>query len=207
MNALFKQVLDTRYHWMPVVKRAVVRTVKLVALGIGLFTVAAVVLWDADFYVVRDRWENFKQVMFGDWNQIKACETIEGSDNRDCVLSNLVNTAIEDKRDFHLFISEPLPGTRYLITTGYQFTTPADLIGDEPSLTWCYLEDPESPIRRIVDLVEQNNDGVLIAKDDGTLALNPLAEMQLSVKQLRLAMVRHCQFYKDQPPQEKANEL
>jgi hypothetical protein len=74
MTTVFERLVNSRTQWVPSVVHAFKKTLLVIAGGASAFAIAAMILWDADFYVVRERWESFKHAMFGDWPQIQLCE-------------------------------------------------------------------------------------------------------------------------------------
>jgi len=83
--------------WGRFLRQVAMGFLKLALAFAALFTLAAFVLWDADFFVFRDRWENFKIAMFGEWkgenalqlpdDQMFVCEWKEGESLGTCVLT------------------------------------------------------------------------------------------------------------------------
>ena len=58
---------DRPARWLETASR-IARTAAITTVtAIGGLTLAAIVLWDADFHAARDRWESFKIAMFGEW--------------------------------------------------------------------------------------------------------------------------------------------
>lgn len=55
-------------QWMPMIVQTA-RGAAIAGLTLaGVTLIAGIILWDADFYTARDRWENFKVAMFGQWS-------------------------------------------------------------------------------------------------------------------------------------------
>ncbi|GEM_PF-3918424 len=83
--------------WGRLLRQAAKGILKLALALAALFTLAAFVLWDVDFYPARDRWEIFKRAMFGPWQgdgalrlpegQMFVCEWKEGETLGTCVLT------------------------------------------------------------------------------------------------------------------------
>ncbi len=83
--------------WGQFLRQVATAFLKLVLVIAALFTLAAFVLWDVDFFAVRDRWEIFKIAMFGDWkgenafqlpdDQMFVCEWAEGKTLGTCNLT------------------------------------------------------------------------------------------------------------------------
>ena len=65
-----------------------IRKAALAGLAIAaLAVVAATVLWDADFYAARQRWESFRAAMFGSWHGGNTLGGIRGGEKTTCYFS------------------------------------------------------------------------------------------------------------------------
>ena len=192
MSGFVKSVFDTRNQWGPRVGQAFKKMAFVFAGGLGAFAIAAMILWDADFYVARDRWETFKHAMFGDWSQIKACELTNEAAQRDCELAAALTDEFNENSDFHFFEFKDLPGTPHQVVTAKRYAEIADLLSDEPNFRWCFVQSTALGIRTIIDLVAQEPLGETVLTDDETLALYPLAQLKLTVSQLRKATTELC---------------
>jgi len=83
--------------WGQFLRQVATGFLKLTLASAALFTLAAFVLWNVDFYPVRDRWETFKIAMFGEWkrestfqlpeDQMFVCEWAEGKTLGTCNLT------------------------------------------------------------------------------------------------------------------------
>lgn len=56
--------------------------------SLGLLCFAIVVLWDADFYAARDRWEHMKIAWFGKWPENNKLRLLRGQDMVVCHWGN-----------------------------------------------------------------------------------------------------------------------
>jgi len=77
MGAFERQTIRS---WMP----AIYRTTHAVAIG-GLTLsagalLAGIILWDADFYAARDRWEHMKNAWFGKWPENNKLRLLRGEE-------------------------------------------------------------------------------------------------------------------------------
>lgn len=61
---------NEKRRWLPMIGRCLLLTT-----GISLVTatLSALVFWDANFYVARDRWEHFKLAIVGEWQNTGWC--------------------------------------------------------------------------------------------------------------------------------------
>lgn len=75
MGTLERQTIRS---WVP----AICRTAHAVAIGsltLGACALlAGIILWDADFYAARDRWEHMKNAWFGKWPENNKLRLLRG---------------------------------------------------------------------------------------------------------------------------------
>lgn len=117
---------DRPARWLETAAR-IARTAAITTVtAIGGLTLAAIVLWDADFHAARDRWESFKIAMFGEWMPGSA-------DDRP------IRNLFRDMAHVAVFRDVPIEGTGFSVVTGSRYTSPADLLAGRASRRWCYV--------------------------------------------------------------------
>lgn len=76
------------WPWMPLVFRTA-RAIAIGVLALGASSLlAGIILWDADFYAARDRWEHFKNAWFGQWPENNKLRLLRNEDMVVCHWGN-----------------------------------------------------------------------------------------------------------------------
>lgn len=159
---------------------------------IGLALCASLIFWDANFYVVRDRWEHFKLALLGDWHNTGWCppgENIPG-----CAPKTPLEEALSQVDNLHFFKEKAISGTTYSVTTGAHFASAEDVIKGQPSHQWCYIAYGESTVKNRLDLAEQTGTQTPVIADFIPIRPEALKTLGLTRKQLRQIAQTHCQF-------------
>ena len=81
MSAVKRKTIGS---WMAVVGRTM-RAAAIGGLALGACALlAGIILWDADFYAARDRWEHMKNAWFGRWPENNRLRPLRGEDSVVC---------------------------------------------------------------------------------------------------------------------------
>ena len=159
---------------------------------IGLALCASLIFWDANFYVVRDRWEHFKLALLGDWHNTGWCppgENIPG-----CAPKTPLEEALSQVDNLHFFKEKAISGTTYSVTTGANFASAQAVIKGQPSHQWCYIAYGENTVKNRLDLAEQTGTQTPVIADFISIRPEALNTLGLARKQLRQIAQTHCQF-------------
>ena len=124
-------------------------------LAVFMLTFATVmILWDADFYTLRDRIEHTKIALFGKWQGNNWCPPGRVSEN--CEEINTFRDVFKEMDDFNFFKTLPIQGTDLSVTTGIAFATSEDVLNQTPTKHWCYIQFGQAGINQKLDLGEQH---------------------------------------------------
>lgn len=141
-------------------------------------SVAGIILWDADFYVARDRWEHFKLAMFGEW-------PVKRSKN--------VDDIFEEVDEINLFRRSLVPGLGVIIT-GSEFTSSETVNGDRADSKWCYVTIGNGVTATRINLGDQDGENPPEYSDTGTIDPKVLNEIGISAVRLVQLAKEHCRF-------------
>lgn len=109
----------------------------------GAAALATVVLWDADFYALRDRFENMKIALFGEWMP-------SGANDRP------IANVFRDMAHVAVFKEVPIEGTILGVVTGSRYISAADLLAGRASRLWCYINSGGDGVTTNIELDVQN---------------------------------------------------
>lgn len=161
-----------------------------------LVVVLAILLWEADLYTARDKYERAKLALFGDWHPQAWCPP--GHVSEDCETVQSFEAALEAARDFTFFRSMAVDGTDLMIQKGLRFATARDVVGGHVAHQWCYVTLPGSDaapgVSQRVDLATQSAEDPPIYPDLTGLDVPAFAGTGLSMAQLHSLAQSHCQF-------------
>lgn len=158
----------------------------------GLVIAGVVVLWDADLYGARDRFEHARLALFGGWQPENWCPP--GRESETCGAVKSFEAALEEASDFTFFRSAPIEGTGLSVQTGIRFTTARDVVDGVAAQKWCYVSIPDGAVSRKINLAEQSADDPPVYAGLSSLDESALAGTGLSVEALRLMARSHCRF-------------
>ncbi len=158
----------------------------------GLAIIGAIVLWDADFYAARDKWEHAKRALFGDWSPENWCPLGRVSD--DCTVQSSFAAALEDSRDFTFFRTTPIGGTDLAVETGIRFHAAQDVADGKPSYQWCHLSSPDAGVKRTFDLATKSAEDPPVYAELSSLDESALAGVDLSADALSEIARTLCRF-------------
>lgn len=162
------------------------------ALLLGLAICATIVLWQVDFYSVRDRYEHVRAALFGPWQSQHWCPP--GRVSEACEVATDFTDALAEASDFTFFRETDIAGTSLQITTGIRFATALDVIGGRPAKQWCYLNVPDGPTSRRIDVASKEGPELPVYPDLRDLSLPVLRERGLSAAELMRLAPSHCRF-------------
>lgn len=148
----------------------------------GLGLLAGIILWDADFYAVRGRWENFKDAMFGPWRVL-------GKDQK-----RSFEDAFRDIVDFNFFQRVPIEGTTLAVITGTSFPSSSDVLAGRADSRWCYINVGSGNVGTRIELGRQAGDAAPVFLPLHTLSTAVLAETSLDVPRLLAIARTHCRI-------------
>jgi hypothetical protein len=171
----------------------ILRGVGFAGLGVaGGAIVLGIVLWDADVYSARDRYEHLKLALFGDWSAENWCPP--GRISADCAVADDFEAALEAASDFTFFRSEPIEGTDLTVQTGIRFATARDVVGGRPASQWCYVSIPADGISQQIELASKSADEPPIYAALASLDASAATGFGLSVDTLTRLARSHCLF-------------
>lgn len=157
---------------------------------IGVVMLMTVVFWNADFYALRDRWEHFKLALNSEW--VNECPP--KLNFNDCERFLASKKDIEDVVDFHLFKESPIEGTGLIITTGARFETVTDIVHENASMQWCYIQINSDSFIQKIELAAKVNDKNPVYSDIHENNNGKLRAVGLSAQLLRQKSLTHCKF-------------
>lgn len=143
------------------------------AIGVCALILASFVFWDADFFTVRDRWENFKVAMFGDW-QPKS-RLVDGVD------------------EINLFRREPVAGFGTIVTGAKFALTDGDMEAKAAS-QWCYVAYGGGVTSSRIDLGAQDGTSTPTYSDFQTIPQEVLGKLGVSASRLADLAKANCRF-------------
>lgn len=171
----------------------ILRGVALTGLGLaGFAIVLGILLWDADLYAVRDRYEHMRLALFGEWQADHWCPP--GRVSEACEAVDTFTQALEEASDFTFFRTMPVAGTGLVVQTGIRFATARDVVDGEPSRQWCYVSIPQGAVSQQIDLAAQSADDPPVYTTLSSLDESALAGVGLSINALSLIARSHCRF-------------
>jgi len=181
-------------NWLPRILRGAA------AGAVGSVVIAAtslIVLWDADFYAARDKYEQWKLAFFGDWQPQNWCPP--GRDTENCQQVSEFVAALEGAENFNFFRSLPVAGTDLTVITGVEFASALDVVASEPSHLWCYVTVGQGAVARRITLAQMDAHAVPTFTDFFGLAGGESEALPLGVDRLSAIARSHCQFAEFNP--------
>ena len=174
----------------------IARTLRASGIALGsaalASTLATIVLWDADFYEVRHRWETFKEAMFGEWTPGLWCPP--GRQSSVCDGVRTFEDAFAHIVDFNFFVDRSVEGTDLKIVTGTDYASSTDVLAGRHKSRWCYIKLGAGDVVTRVDLGGQRGTEAPIFSDLTSLPAGELAPLGLDIGRLRDLARSHCQF-------------
>ena len=175
--------------WQSILAR-IVTVSCVVVIGAGIL--APIILWDADFYTARDRWEHFKLAMFGEWQSQNWCPP--GRNTENCKQVSEFEMAFKDVDDFNFFKSVPVTETLLTIVTGINFASARNVLSGTTAKHWCYFTFGRGKVQKRLDLGSQKNQSAPVFADLIDISSDDLGEIGLSAVRLRAIAKSHCRF-------------
>ncbi|MCF6277219.1 MAG: hypothetical protein L3J16_00500 [Anaerolineales bacterium] len=158
----------------------------------GVAIVLGIVLWDADLYTARDRYEHLKLALFWEWSADSWCPP--GRTSANCAAVDDFETVLEDASDFTFFRSVPVEDTELKVQTGIRFATARDVVSGKAVSQWCYVSIPLGGISQQIELATQSADEPPIYAELASLDASAVADSGLSVDALMHLALSHCRF-------------
>lgn len=165
---------------------------RLLLSGLLLFAFAAMIFWDANFYAARDRWENFKIAVFGDWQDSGWCPP--GRQAPNCKPRTPLEAALAASDSLHFFKSVPIEGTDLEVVTGANFESADDIVSGRASHHWCYIAYGEGSLRSHLELGSQEGDKPPVYSDLEYIGTTALPALGLARDSLSAIARSHCQL-------------
>jgi len=182
----------TRAQMSSLISRVLRGIILTGAVCVGLLVSVAIVLWDADLYEARTKFEHARIALFGDWQAELWCP--EGRVSDTCEGIDAFETALEAASDFTFFRSAPIEGTGLMVQTGVRFTTARDVVDGIPVRKWCYVSIPDGAVHQQIELATQSADDPPVFAELTGLDETALAGFGLSTNALSLIARSHCRF-------------
>ncbi len=181
-------------NWLPrILRGAIITALGVVVASSGIL----IVLWDADFYAVREKYEHLKVAFFGDWQPQNWCPP--GRDTENCQQVSEFVAALEGAENFNFFRSLPVEGTDLTVITGVEFASALDVVASEPSHLWCYVTVGQGAVARRITLAQMDAGAVPTFTDFLGLAGGENEALPLSADRLSVTARSHCQFAEFNP--------
>ena len=175
--------------WLP----RLARGAALGALGAVAATSAIlIVLWDADFYAVREKYEHVRLAFFGEWQAQNWCPP--GRDTENCSAVDEFTAALEGAESFNFFRTQPVEGTSLTVITGVAFASALDVVDGEPSNLWCYINDGHGAVSRRITLANMQAGQPPSYTDFSSLSGEAAQGLPLRAERLAALAQSHCQF-------------
>jgi len=175
--------------WLP----RLARGAALGALGaVAVTSASLIVLWDADFYAVRDKFEHLKFAFFGEWQAQNWCPP--GRDTENCRAVDEFTAALEGAENFNFFRTLPVEGTSLTVITGVAFASALDVVAGVPSSLWCYINDGHGAVSRRITLASMQAGQPPSYTDFSSLSGEAAQDLPVSPERLAALAQSHCQF-------------
>lgn len=185
---------STKYTWVP----RFLRGTAIAALGsVTLCGSTILVLWDADFYAVREKFEHLKLAFFGEWQPRNWCPP--GRDTANCEQVSEFVAALEDAENFNFFRSLSIEGTDLVVITGVAFTSALDVVAEAPSHLWCYINDGSGAVSRRITLAQMRAGHPPQFTDFEGLSGSEAQALPMNADRLSALARSHCQFTEIDP--------
>lgn len=180
--------------WVPRILRGAVLS------GLGLMAILSaglLVLWDADFYAVREKYEHLRLAFFGEWQAQNWCPP--GRDSENCEEVSEFRAALEGAENFNFFRSLPVDGTDLTVITGVAFASALDVVSGAPSHLWCYINDGHGPVSRRITLAQVQAGHDPTFTDFRNISGFETPTLPLNAERLTALAQSHCQFTEFNP--------
>lgn len=152
-----------------------------IAATAGALAVCAIVLHDADWFAVRDKWETFKIAMLGEW-------TPSGADDRPIV------NVFRDMAHVAVFRDVPIEGTGISVVTGSRYISAADLLSGRATRLWCYVNTGGEGVATHIELGTQNRGEIPVFASLGNFSSPDLPASMRDGPSLERLARSHCRF-------------
>lgn len=180
--------------WVPRILRGAVLS------GLGLMAILSaglLVLWDADFYAVREKYEHLRLAFFGEWQAQNWCPP--GRDTENCEEVSEFRAALEGAENFNFFRSLPVDGTDLTVITGVGFASALDVVSGAPSHLWCYINDGHGAVSRRITLAQVQAGHDPTFTDFRNISGFETPTLPLNAERLTALAQSHCQFTEFNP--------
>ncbi|MEM8497842.1 MAG: hypothetical protein AAF542_07440 [Pseudomonadota bacterium] len=171
-------------------------TFRCACVAIAISSACTLILWDANLYAARDRWEHFKLAAFGDWNDTGWCPPGHRADN--CRPLTSLEEALARADSLHFFKSKAIEGTGLQVTTGAVFDGTQDIIEGNAAMQWCYVAAGQGALRNHIELGNQlGRDAPVYTRltELEQAALTPaISDAGFTGAQLQTLSRSHCRF-------------
>ncbi|GAA6176730.1 hypothetical protein [Sulfitobacter pacificus] len=180
-------------HPKPLMASRILRGATFACLGlVAAAAVLSIILWDADVYTARDKFEHLKIALFGEWSADNWCPP--GRVSPECADLDDFETALEDASDFTFFKSAEIAGSELTVQTGIRFATARDVVAGKPASQWCYVSVPLDGISQQIELASKSADEPPVYAGLASLDASAVAGSGLSVDALTGLARSHCRF-------------
>ncbi len=180
----------------PMNRAAAPRIIRGVLLFVGLIVggllFAIIILYDADPYAARDRYEHFKLALFGEWQPSDRCD--RDPDGESCETLNAFEQALEDAADFTFFRAREIEGSGLSVHTGIRFATARDVVDGRVASQWCYVLLPSNGASLQIELAAQSADDPPVYDDLSALNGEAVVASGLTPSRLKALARSHCAF-------------
>lgn len=144
----------------------------------GAVFVLGVVLWDVDFRLVRDKYENMKLALFGEWNPAPK-RSLEDIFERIDSVSLFQNASVRDVG---------------VIVTGARFTSSQAVEENIATNKWCYIKTDGDIDSDHVTLGNQTGTEPPHYTDTNMISADVLTEIGVSAERLATLAKLHCRL-------------
>jgi len=192
MSKFKKYLFDQRHVWWPAVKRGFKKAMLYTGITIGSFVLLAIVFWDADFYVARDRWETFKHAIFGEW-QGGAVATVD-AEPPVLDIGKQVEVLFSGYGSVHLFTTMKIEGTTSFVDTGARFESVADILSASPQQQWCEVENQENAVNHRTQIAQKIGSSSITKNNVSSVTTAELELLGINRGAFITLPNTHCQF-------------
>lgn len=179
-------------HWPDTLARTSRVAAIAAAAAAGTAALAAVILYDADFYAIRDRWEHFKQAMFGEWSPTRRpgrggeASAASGTRSLEDIFTDLANVGV--------FETVSVAGTPLKVVTGSTYLSSRDLLTNTASQRWCYVLLGTGNVTTRIELGAQNANAAPVYPPLTVIPPADLSAAGLDAERLRGLARSHCRL-------------
>ena len=179
-------------HWPDTLVRIGRVAAIATASTVGAAALAAIILYDANFYAARDRWEHFKQAMFGEWMPTRRpgrrgeASPASGARTLDDIFTDLANVGV--------FETVPVIGTALKVVTGSTYLSSRDLLANKASQRWCYLLLGTGNVVTRIELGTQTAEAAPVYQPITAIPSGDLSAARLDAERVRRLARSHCRL-------------